>query len=250
MRKIPWRREGQPTLVFLPEEFHGQRSLAGCSPWDRNESYTIEGLTLSLFSMASKVLHDLPHPRFWLISLVQFSRSVMSNSLRPHGLQHTRLPCPSSTPGSYSNSCPSRWWCHPTISSSVIPFSSCLQSFPASGSFSMSQFFASAGPSIGVLASASVLAHHPSSTSSLIPLVQGLSPQISTRRGVEMGVLVTSCGGNHSKIFFFKILWLKMTAAGLPWWHSGWDSMLPMQAAIPGEGTRSHMLQLRPSTAK
>ena len=88
---------------------------------------------------------------------VQFSRSVVSNSLKPHGLQHTRFPCPSPTPGAYSNSCPPSQWCHPTISSSVIPFSSCLQSFPASGSFQMSQFFVSAGQSIGVSASASVL---------------------------------------------------------------------------------------------
>ena len=81
----------------------------------------------------------------------------MSDSLRPHGLQPARLPCPSATPRPYSNSCPSRWWCHPTVSSSVIPFSSCLQSFPASGSFPMSQFFPSGGQSIGVSASASVL---------------------------------------------------------------------------------------------
>ena len=79
---------------------------------------------------------------------IHFSRSVMSDSLRPHGLQHTRLPCPSLTPGAYSNSCPSSRWCHPTISSSVVPFSSCLQCFPASESFQMS---------IGVSASASVL---------------------------------------------------------------------------------------------
>ena len=72
----------------------------------------------------------------------------MSNSLWPHGLQHNRPPCPSSNPGVYSNSCPLSWWCHPTISSSVIPFSSCLQSFPASGSFQMSQLFASGGQSI------------------------------------------------------------------------------------------------------
>ena len=65
----------------------------------------------------------------------QFSRSVVSNSLQPHGLQHARLPCPSPTPSTYSNSCPSHWWCHPTVSSSVVPLSSCLQSFPASGSF-------------------------------------------------------------------------------------------------------------------
>ena len=73
-------------------------------------------------------------------------------TLRPHGLQHTRPPCPSPTPEVYSNSCPSSWWCHPTISSSVIPFSSHFQSFPASGSFQMSQFFASDGQSIGVSA--------------------------------------------------------------------------------------------------
>ena len=83
---------------------------------------------------------------------IQFSsvRSVISDSLWPHGLQHARLPCPSASPGAYSNSCPSGRWCHPTISSSVIPFSSFLQSFPASGTFPMSQFFAWGGPSIGV----------------------------------------------------------------------------------------------------
>ena len=88
---------------------------------------------------------------------VQFSHSVVSDCLQPHGLQHTRLPCPTPSPGVYSNSLPSSRWCHPTISSSVIPFSSCLQSFPTSGSFPMSQFFTSGGQSIGVSASASVL---------------------------------------------------------------------------------------------
>ena len=76
----------------------------------------------------------------------QFSHTVVSDSLQPHGLQHARLPCPSPTPRACSNSCPSSWWYHPTISSSVLPFSSCLQSFPASGSFPMSQFFASGWP--------------------------------------------------------------------------------------------------------
>ena len=97
----------------------------------------------------------------------QFSCSVMSDSLQPHGLQHTRLSCPSSTPGDYSNSCPSSRWCHPTISFSVISFSSCLQSFPASGSFQMSQFFASGGQSIGVSTSTSVLSMN---TQDLFPL--------------------------------------------------------------------------------
>ena len=75
------------------------------------------------------------------ITQVMFSPSVVSDSLWPQRLQHARLPCPSPTPGAYSNSCPLSWWCHPNISSCVIPFSSCLQSFPASGSFQMSQFF-------------------------------------------------------------------------------------------------------------
>ena len=87
---------------------------------------------------------------------IQFSCSAVSNSLQPHGLQHARFPCPSPTLKACSNSCPSRWWCHPTIPSSVVPFSSCLQSFPASGSFSMSWFFTSGGQNIRVSASASV----------------------------------------------------------------------------------------------
>ena len=91
------------------------------------------------------------------ISSVQFIHSVVSNSLLPHGLQHTRLPCPSLTLGVYSNSWPLSQCCHPAISSSVIPFSSHLQSFPASGSLQMSQFFASGGQSIGVSASTAVL---------------------------------------------------------------------------------------------
>ena len=90
-------------------------------------------------------------------SSVQLSCSVASNSMWPHGLQHARLPCPSPTPGAYWNSCPLGWWCHSTISSSVIPFSSCLQSFPASWYFQMNQLFASVGQSIGVSASPSVL---------------------------------------------------------------------------------------------
>ena len=101
----------------------------------------------------------------WLFSLslsvqfrsVQLSCSVVSDSLWPHGLQHARPPCPSSTSRACSNSCPLSQWCHPTISSSVVLFSSCLQSFPASGSFQMSQFFASGGQSIGASTSASVI---------------------------------------------------------------------------------------------
>ena len=88
---------------------------------------------------------------------VQFSCSVVSDSLRPHGSQHARPPCSSPTPGVYPNSCPLSQWCHPAISSSVIPFSSCPQSLPASGSFPMSQLFTWGGQSIGVSASASFL---------------------------------------------------------------------------------------------
>ena len=94
---------------------------------------------------------------FKLYKVVQFSSSVVSNSLWPHGLQYTMPPCPSPTPRVHSNSCPLSQWCHPTISSSVIPFSSCLQSLPASGSFPMSQFFTSGGQSIGASDSASIL---------------------------------------------------------------------------------------------
>ena len=91
------------------------------------------------------------------LSSVQFSHSVVSDSLRPHELQQARPPCPSPTPRIYPNSCPSSRWCHPTISSSVVPFSSCPQSLPASGSFPMSQLFSWGGQSTGVSALASVL---------------------------------------------------------------------------------------------
>ena len=114
----------------------------------------------SILQCSAFITVQLSHPYMTTgktISSVQFSHSVMSNSLQAHGLQYARSPCPSPTPRVYSNSCPLTWWCHPTISSSVVPFSSCLQSFPASGSFPMSHFFTSGGQSIGVSASASVL---------------------------------------------------------------------------------------------
>ena len=97
------------------------------------------------------------HKQTMLFSSVQFSHSVVSDSLRPHEPQQARPPCPSPIPGVHQNPRPSSQWCHPTISSSVIPFSSCLQSFPASGSFQISQLFSSGGQSIGVSASTSVL---------------------------------------------------------------------------------------------
>ena len=109
---------------------------------------------------------------------VQFSLSVVSDSLWPHEPQHARPPCPSPTPGVYPNSFPLSWWCHPTISSSVIPFSSWPQSFPASGSFQISQLFVSGGQSIGVSASTSVL---PMNTQDWFPLERLVGSPCSTR---------------------------------------------------------------------
>ena len=117
-------------------------------------------------------------------SSVQFSCSVMSDSLQPHGLQHTRPPGPSPTLGAYPNSCLLSWWCHPTISSTVVPFSSCLQSFPASGFFSVSQFFSSGGQSIGVSTSTSVL---PMNTQDWSPL--GWTGWISAVQGTLKSLL-------------------------------------------------------------
>ena len=115
--------------------------------------------SIRVFSNESAL--QIKWPNYWSFSsrlqLFQFNYSVLSYSLKPHEMQHARLPCPSPTPGACSNSCPLSRGCHPTISSSVIPFSSCLQSCPASESFPMSQFFPSGGQSTGVSASASVL---------------------------------------------------------------------------------------------
>ena len=104
-----------------------------------------------------KIKYFLTRQRSCTFQSVQFSCSVVSDSLRPHESQHARPPCPSPILGVHSNSCPSSQWCHPAISSSVVPFSFCLQSLPVSGSFPMSQLFAWGGLSIGVSASASVL---------------------------------------------------------------------------------------------
>ena len=127
-------------------------------PWGRRwkGGVRMEGIHVCLWPIHVDLWQN-PSQYSKLIISYQFSCSVMSDSLWPHGLQHARPPSPSPTPGVYSNSCPSSQWCQPTVSSSVVPFSSCPPSFPASGSFPMSQFFASGGQSIRVLASASVL---------------------------------------------------------------------------------------------
>ena len=114
--------------------------------WDCRFLYELNGLTCFSY-----------HFREWLFRLVQFSCSVVSASLWPHGQQRARPPCPSPSPGDCSNSCPSSQWCHLTMSSLVIPFSSCLKSFSASGSLPRSQFLASGGQSLGASASASIL---------------------------------------------------------------------------------------------
>ena len=155
----PWNSPGQDTEVGNLSLLQGIFPTQGSNP----------GLP-----HCRQILYQLSHKgspfyqrtllNFFLISFflflafsVQFSHSVVSDSLQPHGLWHARPSCPSPTPRVYSNSCPSSRWCHPTISFLVVPFSSHLLSFPVSGSFPMSQFFASGGQSIGVSASASVL---------------------------------------------------------------------------------------------
>ena len=117
-------------------------------PWsDATRCHDLSFLKVKWVTLKFSVLQLV---LLYYMKLVQFCPSAMSDSLWPHRLQHTRLSCPSPTPGACSNSYPSYWWCHPTISSSVVPFSSGLQSFPASGSFPVSQCFTSGGQSIGV----------------------------------------------------------------------------------------------------
>ena len=132
----------------------------------------------------------------------QLSRSVVSDSLQPQGLQHARPPCPSPTPGAFSNSRPSSRWCHPTISSSVIPFSSCPQSFPASGSFPVSQLFASGGQSIAVSASTSVL---PMNIQGWFPL--GLTGLISLQSKGLLRVFSSTTIQNHQFFSAQPSLW-------------------------------------------
>ena len=141
----------------LPMGFPGQEYLGGLS-FPTPGVLLTQGSNLCLlqWQVDSSSLNHQGSPETQ-ISSVQFNHSVGSNSLQSHGVQHTRPPCPFPTPGVYSDSCPLSLWCHPTISSSAIPFSSHFQSFPTSGSFQMSQLFTLGGQSIGVSASTSVL---------------------------------------------------------------------------------------------
>ena len=149
---------------------------------------------------------------------LSFSHSVMSDSLWPHRLQHARLPCPKTSPRACSNSCPLSWWCHPTISSSVTLFSSCLQSFPASGSFPMSWAFTSSGQSIGASASASV---PPMNIQDWFPL--GLTSLISLQSKGFLGVFSNTIVQKHQllgtqpsamKQMFFSSFFYDPTDAG------------------------------------
>ena len=139
---ISWRKKWQPTSVFLPGEAHWQGAW-----WA-----TVHAVTKiqTRLSEHKSIYMDIDFS-------VQFSSSVLSDSLRPHKPQHARPPCPSPAPGVYPNSCPLSWWCHQAISSFVVPSSACSQSFPESGSFQMSQLFSSGGQNIRVSASTSVL---------------------------------------------------------------------------------------------
>ena len=177
VRKILWKRKWQPAPVFLLEKSHRQRSLAGLQSMGlvkflqmlraafRWLSVTLgpHGATVNILRVEiekcdwnrRKRCRAQSLKEWHRISSVQFSRSVVSNSLRPHESQHARPPCPSPTPRVHSDSCPSSRWCHPAISSSVVPFSSCPQSLPASEFFPMIQLFAWGGQSTGVSALAS-----------------------------------------------------------------------------------------------
>ena len=144
--------------VWFPKSLNSSRSV----PHPLLPAFTSHFFPSFLFSRVP--YSSVPNLNF---SSVQFSRSVVSDSLQPHESQHARPPCPSPTPRVHSDSCPSSWWCHPAISSSVIPFSSCPQFLPASESFPMSQLFAWRGQSTGVSALASVL---PKNTQDWSPL--------------------------------------------------------------------------------
>ena len=131
------------------------KQLEGKCDWNKEQSE--KAMSKKKSELPQNLRTSMSSSVYYRINSVQLSLSVVSDSLWTHGLQHTRPPCPLPTSGACSNSCLSSWWCHLTVSSSVIPFYSCLQSFPASGSFPMSQFFTSDDQSIRASASTSVL---------------------------------------------------------------------------------------------
>ena len=172
----PQRRDGEPWLLrSLASEIWGSVQFSLSVVSDSLRPHGLQHTKLPCSSLTPEAYSNSCPSSWWCHTIisssvipfsshlqsfpasVQFSLSVMSDSLQPHELQHARPPYPSPTPRVHPNPCPLSQWCHPTISSSVVPFSSCPQSFPASGSFQMSQFFTSGGQNIGVSASASVL---------------------------------------------------------------------------------------------
>ena len=186
-------------------------------------SSQLDSWLLQYFKVIS-VFISLPSPKFFLfcvfllttlhiylqISSIQFHRSAVSESLWPHEPQHARPPCPSPTPEAYSNSCPLSQWCCPTVSSSVVPFSSCPQSFPASGSFPMSQLFEAGGQSIGVSASTSVLTMNTQDWSPRMDwldllAVQGTLKSLLQHHSSKASIL------RHSAFFIVQLSHPKMT---------------------------------------
>ena len=164
--RIRWSNNWSLSFSIIPSNEYSVDFLWDWLIWSPcysrdSQEYSTAPQIESINSLAVSLLDGAAFTPQYQFSSVQFSLSVISNSLWPHESQHARPPCPSPTPGVYSNSCPSSWWCDPAISSHVVPFSSCPQSLPASGSFPMSQLFAWGGQSIGVSASASV---HPMNT--------------------------------------------------------------------------------------
>ena len=163
---IRWPKYWSFSFSITPSNEYS-RLISFSIDWDSQESSLAPQFKSSQIRCSAFFMVQLSHPYMtagktiaWTVlqfSSVQFSHSVMSDSWRPHELEHARPPCPSPTPGVYPNSCPLTWQCHPAILSSVVPFFSCSQYLPASGSFPMSQFFTWSGQSIGVSASASFL---------------------------------------------------------------------------------------------
>ena len=199
------RQEHWSGLPF-PSPMHGSKK----GKWSRSFSFCLQCFPASGSSLVNWLFasggQSVGAPVLWTSCSVQFSRSVVSNFLRLHGLQYTRPPCSPPAPGIYSNSSPLSQWCHPTISFSVIPCSSHLQSFPASGSFQMSQLFASGGQRIGVSALASVL---PVNTKDWSPL--GLTDWIFLQSKGLSRVFSNTAVQKHQ---FFGAVW-----SGHPVWR-------------------------------